>query len=54
MKSKKSYFRTTKDGVQLIVPAKHTFAKTMRKQQNEKNKTIAQEKPEAKPESREK
>lgn len=47
----RSYFRNTKTGMQLVVPAKHTIAKTIKRQQNEKIKSDT-EKPEAKPESR--
>ena len=52
MLPKKSYYRTTKSGLQLVVPAKHTIAKLVRKQ-NEKNKqTNAEKETSAEPESR--
>lgn len=48
---RKSYIRNTKYGKQLIVPAKHTVAKTAKRRQYEKEQTDQNTKNE--PESRE-
>lgn len=43
---KRPYLRNTKSGVQLIVPSKHTPAKTLKKRMNEKEKVGSETKDE--------
>lgn len=49
--AKRSYIRNTKNGKQLIVPAKQTIAKTIKKQ-NEKNKAVPEKETYVESESR--
>lgn len=43
---KRPYLRNTKSGVQLIVPSKHTPAKTLKKRMNEKEQVGSETKDE--------
>lgn len=40
---KRSYIRNTKNGKQLIVPAKQTIAKSVRKQNEQSKETVEKE-----------